>query len=130
MAFTLMKFIYDLETYKDVFIAVFKNIKTKEIHIFEISERKNQINQLYEFLFNVSGLIGFNNLSFDWPVLRYIIVNRNNISSEKIYKKANQVIASKYSMLPDEATEIKQLDLYKIWHFDNKAKRTSLTVNV
>ena len=33
-------------------------------------------------------------------------------------------------MLPDEATEIKQLDLYKIWHFDNKAKRTSLTVNV
>lgn len=120
-----MKFIYDLETYKDAFIAVFKNIKTKEIHTFELSDRKNQIAQLYEFLFNVSGLIGFNNLSFDWPVLRYVLT-KEKVTSEEIYTKANDVINQEYSILPKNLTEIKQLDLYKIWHFDNKAKATSL----
>lgn len=121
-----MVYLYDLETYKEAFIAVFKNVKTKEVKIFEISERKTDIRELYDFVLTIHGLIGFNNLSFDWPVLRFVLQNKDNITSERIYKKANDVIHSEYSILPSEATEINQLDLYKIWHFDNKAKRTSL----
>lgn len=120
-------FIYDLETYPNFFLAVFKNKTTNEYHTFEISDRGTQINQLRIFLKNeVQGLVGFNNLNFDYPVLHNTILKGGYLNSYQIYAEVEKIINSKYSAIWDNQIKIPQLDLYKIWHYDNKNKSTSL----
>jgi len=119
-----MIYVYDIETYKEAFIVVFKNIKDEKNYIFEISDRKNDYDKLVKFVKSVDYLIGFNNLAFDWPVFRSVILDK--LDSYQAYEYANHIINKEYSQLPSWQEEIKQIDLYKIWHFDNKAKRTSL----
>lgn len=121
-------YVYDLETYPNFFLAVFKHITTKEITQFEISDRFNQLDELRKFL-KTPGLklIGFNNLNFDYPVLHNSILSNNNIwTAEQIYIEVTKIINNKYSSIWSNQIKIPQLDLYKIWHYDNKNKSTSL----
>ncbi len=119
--------VFDLETYPNFFLAVFFNVDTKEWKTFEISDRLNQIERLRIFLYsNNLKLIGFNNINFDYPILHHTILKHTNWSSESIYKIVKEIINSKYSAIWDNETKIPQLDLYKIWHYDNKNKATSL----
>ena len=122
------KFIWDLETYPNMFLAVFKSVKTNEYYYFEISDRKNEIYKLRKFLSEkVNGLIGFNSLNFDYPVLHNTILKTNRILyAQEIYKEVETVINTKYSAISDYLVKIPQLDLFKVWHYDNKNKSTSL----
>ena len=117
-------FVYDLETFPNMFLAVFKSIKTKNFYYFEISDRKNEINKLRYFLQNkCKGLIGFNNLNFDYPVIHNsILKNNKEWNSYQIYEEVKQIIANKYSSIWENLVKIPQLDLYKIWHYENKNK--------
>lgn len=121
-------FIWDLETYPNFFLAVFKNIITKDYHYFEISDRKTDQINLKKFLNEqVKGLIGFNNLNFDYPVLHNTILKSNKLlTAQEIYKEVETIINTKYSAIWDNQIKIPQLDLYRIWHYDNKNKSTSL----
>jgi hypothetical protein len=121
-------FIFDLETYPNMFLAVFKSVKTSEYIHFEISDRRNQIYILKVFLRDrVRGLIGFNNLNFDYPVMHNTILKTTRIlNSYEIYEEVENVIRTKYSSIYENQIKIPQLDLYKIWHYDNKNKATSL----
>lgn len=121
-------FIWDLETYPNFFLAVFKNIVTKDYHYFEISDRKSDQINLKKFLNEqVKGLIGFNNLNFDYPVLHNTLLKSNKLlTSQEIYKEVETIINTKYSAIWDNQIKIPQLDLYRIWHYDNKNKSTSL----
>jgi hypothetical protein len=121
-------FIYDLETYPNFFLSVFKSIKTGEYHYYEISDKKNETYKLNKFLYNnVKGLIGFNNLNFDYPVLHNTILRTNNpYTAKSIYTEVEKIINSKYSSIFENQIKIPQLDLYRIWHYDNKNKSTSL----
>jgi hypothetical protein len=115
---------YDLESYPNCFLAGFYNPKSGKHRIFEISDRMNNSISLYRFLTTkVSGLIGFNNLSYDSHLINYFL--RTKVKDPKRYYNISQrVIATKYSV--DRNPLIPQLDYFKILHFDNKAKRTSL----
>ena len=100
--------------------------------IFEISDRKNEQSQLIEFVFNLGRSkargIGFNNLAFDYPVLHYV-VNAPGCTLEQIYAKAQSQIKPEGQwpeIVWDRDQIFEQIDLYKINHFDNKARRTSL----
>lgn len=125
-------YIYDIETYKYLFCTVFKNIETEEITVFEISDRKNEINKLLEFLKDKVGkLIGFNNINFDYPVLHWILYNyKKSLTpldlTNAIYAKADEIINEEFSSIYKSKVLIPQIDLFKIHHFDNKAKITSL----
>jgi len=120
-------FIFDLETYPNFFLATFKSIKTNEYYEFEISDRLNQNKDLYGFLHTrCRGLIGFNNLGFDYPVLHNTILVDLNHTAQSIYKHVETIINTKYSSIWESDIIIPQLDLYKIWHYDNANKRTSL----
>ena len=121
-------YIYDLETYPNFFLASFKNTITGKRYRFEISDRKNQSLELYSFLsMNKLGLIGFNNLNFDYPVLHQSILKyKRRWSAKSIYNIVEDIIQEEYSAIPDKWVKIPQLDLYRIWHYDNKNKRTSL----
>ena len=67
-------YVYDLETMPNFFLAVFKCIVTGDYRYFEISDRKTDQINLKKFLNEqVKGLIGFNNLNFDYAVLHNTI---------------------------------------------------------
>lgn len=127
-------YIWDIETYPNCFTACFVEYQSKECFVFEISDRKDERQKLLSFLRmlykNGSSLVGFNNVGFDYPVLHYLLKNQT-ASVYSLYKKAMTIIESgddeKFAHLvkPSDVL-IPQIDLYKIHHFDNKAKSTSL----
>ena len=81
-------YVFDLETYPNFFLAVFKCIITGKYNYFEISDRKSDQINLKKFLNEqVKGLIGFNNLNFDYPVLHNTILKTNKLlTAQEIYK--------------------------------------------
>lgn len=129
-------YIYDLETYPNCITACFLNADNMKGKIFEISNRKNDSVEFLDFLRTLyrekSRLVGFNNISFDYPVLHYFIKNKG-CSVESIYRKAMSLINATEddrfkNLVKPEDVFIQQIDLFKIHHFDNKARATSLKV--
>ena len=123
---------WDIETYPNIFTASFIHAATGMKLVFEISDRKNEQPQLIEFVFNLGRSkargIGFNNLAFDYPVLHYV-VNAPGCTLEQIYAKAQSQIKPEGQwpeIVWNRDQIFEQIDLYKINHFDNKARRTSL----
>lgn len=124
-----MIFIGDLETYPNFFLASFKNIDSKKIYHFEISDRKNDSLNLRKFLLNktIKYIVGFNWDGFDYPILHETIIKDNKVfTSEEIYKIVEKVVNTKYSSIKDREVKVPYIDLYKLWHYDNKNKATSL----
>ena len=73
-------------------------------------------------------MVGFNNLGFDYPLLHFIL--QGGIDDPRaIYEKAMAIIESDnayaHMVWPSDRL-VEQLDLYRIHHFDNVARRTSL----
>lgn len=133
-------FTYDLETYPNVFTACFEHIPSGVMVEYEISDWRNDSKEIVAFCNwladNRARCIGFNNVGFDYPVL-HTLLRMGVTDAATLYNKAMQIIQSQgfggdempdrfmHSVKPSDRI-VQQLDLYKIWHFDNKAKATSL----
>ena len=125
--------VYDVETLSNCFTYTALERETKEIVQFTIWKEVNQLQELVNHLEEVKGLIGFNNISFDYPVLHYILGNYNdwlNLSGDDItaliYQKAQDVIKDEWSGVKEMYIKVPQLDLFRIWHYNNRARMTSL----
>jgi hypothetical protein len=136
--------IYDEETYRNIFTFTIIRASDDFTRTFEISTRKNELEGLIKCINylrdNDQRMIGFNNLGFDYPILheiysRYLKAKRKkqtfNITAEQIYDIAQEQIesfkGSGFGHTIKQSDEyVRQVDLYKIHHFDNKAKATSL----
>lgn len=125
--------IYDIETLKNCFTYVAMNVDTKEIHKYVIWGDINQFDELMIHLSNLRGQIGFNNIGFDYPVLHRMIMSRDFLRAHDgdfiarwIYKVAQDTISAEFSQVRESEVLIHQMDLFKIWHYDNKARMTSL----
>lgn len=127
---------YDIETFPNAFTVWFYHPVTKRKWYFEISFRRNDIQLLCMFL-DVAReqrcrMVGYNNIGFDYPVLHFIYRNKDvGITVSDIYDKAMSIInaygPAKFSHMVWESDWIvEQVDLYKIHHFDNVSKATSL----
>jgi len=120
--------VYDIECLKNYFLVCFLNVKDGSRNSFEISDFKNQTKELKSFL--TSGkiqLIGYNCLSYDSQLIEYILSIKNRlVSPEEMYTISQETIDSEFPKIPEWNLKIPHLDLFKIWHYDNKAKRTSL----
>lgn len=131
-------FIYDIETLKSCFTYSALNIDTKEIVQFVIHKDKCEYYPLVEHLKKCRGHIGFNNLNFDYPIIHKILINLWDLHKPEeiiteIYKEAQRIIETQNSKNFNQTVAIKQseviipqLDLFKIWHFNNAARATSL----
>ena len=91
---------------------------------------------------NKQRLVGFNNIGFDYPIIHVIIEDaiqakklgdnyRFMIDPANIYQLVQKQIKSFSgngfgNTIKSDDERIKQVDLFKIHHFDNKAKSTSL----
>ena len=129
--------IFDIETISNLFTYVGLNKDTKEISKFVIHKDRNDLLKFIEHSKKLKGQIGFNNNAFDAQVTQYILNNYkkwleldgeevSNLiyqQSQKTIERANKV---PFSEFPSWKMNIPQLDLFKIWHFDNKARMTSL----
>lgn len=87
-----MVWIYDLETYPNYFCVGFEDYKTDERRQFEISERRDDSEDLRRFIHSKRWyLVGYNNRSFDNPILNYILGNKK-VTAEKLYEIAQMII--------------------------------------
>lgn len=127
-------YIYDIETYPNQFTLTAEHSITGEVWRFEISSRVNQLRELLAFLWYLAEVpgarqVGFNNEGFDYPVIHYIMEQGERVTVMGIYLKAMAIINSEdrfAHMVWESDRYIEQVDLYKIHHFDNMAKSTSL----
>lgn len=125
---------YDIETLINFFSYVGKNRETGEVKTFYIWKEHNDLYPLLKHLSeDVIGMVGFNNINFDYPVLHYIIEYRDMLLrkngyevADLIYQKAQSVIKQEYSAIKESDVLIQQLDLFRVHHYDNKARMTSL----
>lgn len=135
--------VYDIETYPNIFTFTIIGADGRFMKTFEISDRKSEqagfLACLKYLIQNKQTLVGFNNTGFDYPVIHEIILKaiaakeKNvefRITAQEIYKIAQRQIASFKgdfgNTISAKDSYIRQRDLFKINHFDNKAKSTSL----
>jgi hypothetical protein len=133
--------VMDYETLVNCFCAVFIEHKTDEIKIFRIDKFKNEIIPFLDFLKtnikNKERHIHFNGLAFDSQITEFILDNELYFSQLKneelaniIYKYSQKVIKKSKNKewldYPEFKMRILQLDLFKLNHWDNPQKRSSL----
>jgi hypothetical protein len=135
--------VYDIETLKSCFTYTAINIDTLEVVQYVIHKEKNELGELIQHLKSCKGQIGFNNLNFDYPIIHMIMNNMKcwfnkyldctETIINTIYKEAQRIIqvqkqdnSFEIVAIKNKNVLIKQLDLFKIWHYDNRARMTSL----
>lgn len=137
----MKNWIHDYETLPNCFIAVFEDYKTDESHIFVVHKLRNDFKEFIDFLQsnikNGEWHISFNGLAFDSQVTNYILDNADEWMSlppeeiaYNIQQYASNIIekANKKQFLdyPEWKQRIRQIDLFKLNHWDNPAKSSSL----
>lgn len=133
--------VMDYETLVNCFVGVFKHYKTEETKVFAICKQRNDFSKFLEFLKenteNKEWHISYNGLAFDAQITHYIIkhykdwksMNGEDIARE-IYSYAQSCIdkahSGEFQEYPEWHMCIKQIDVFKLNHWDNMAKRSSL----
>lgn len=125
---------WDLETYKNCFLFAGKFYGEREVHFFEISDRRNDRDKLLQWLsfLQTKGvyMVGYNSLGFDYPILHMLLTDPYSFDALKAWEKAQAIFAHDYGFSPHAINLkdriVQQIDLVKVNHFDNPAKRTSL----
>ena len=74
-------YVYDIEVFKNVFHCTVFDTETEELHKFECSIRKNNIEDMCKFfLYNDAYFVGYNNNHYDDPIVNYCIEYFSNSS--------------------------------------------------
>jgi len=125
------RWIFDEEVYPNLFLLCAKIPGTDIRTVFQVSPLADDRGKLAVWLLEqVEDMVGFNNLFYDYPVLHFALTPkifnlRGRDFCNQIYKFSSKLIKS--NRFPKKVHHHrKQIDLFKINHFDNKAKMTSL----
>ena len=127
---------YDIEVYPNVFTIAFEHVDFPMCAAYEVSQYKDESAELLEFLYWLrskdSTLVGFNNLGFDYPIL-HTLIRMGKGDPGILYQKAQAIISSQNTdrfthLVKPSDMFLPQIDLFKIHHFDNAARATSLKV--
>lgn len=131
----------DLETLTTCFVACFEHYKTNEKKVFIVHKLQNDFDKFVEFLkSNVEKKewhISYNGLAFDGQITHYILnnyylwenLNGTDIAGIIADYAAKCIEASnnkQFQDYPQWRMSIGQIDLFKMHHWDNPAKRSSL----
>lgn len=125
-------FTYDIECFPNFFSIVVKHEPSNTRWEFEISEWHNQgvlIMQLLAHIYHSQGrMVGYSNMGYDWPMLDLIWQAEGHVTNQQLYNKSQEIVNSFGQGFGHTIWQpaIPQIDLFKIHHFDNKAKMTSL----
>lgn len=127
---------YDIEVFPNWFVLHMEMLSDKSNYppsTWEISQYRDDRQALLEWFNWVNqtqtAMIGFNNIHYDYPVIHYIWQNIASLTYEDIYRKSMSIIEGNDRFahtIWERDRFAPQIDLFKIHHFDNKAKTTSL----
>ena len=74
-------YVYDIEVFKNVFHCTVFDTEKEELHKFECSIRKNNIEDMCKFfLYSDVYFVGYNNIHYDNPIINYCIEYFSNSS--------------------------------------------------
>ena len=130
-----MRIIVDVETFPNCFTLAAEHADYPIKWSFEISpwkdDSKELLNWLYWIIAQKGQLVGFNFLNFDGPILQYFVKMQGHATAVDLYQLAMQIINSqdedKFANLIYPSDRFcTWICLWKLHHFDNKAKMTSL----
>ena len=129
-----MRVVYDIETYPNVFTLAAEHADAPFKWSFEISPWRDDSRELVDWCQWLASrnaqMVGFNNVSFDYPVL-HTLLQMGKTTASILYEKAMSIIQAQdsnrfASIVYPSDRYVDQIDLFKIAHFDNKARGTSL----
>jgi len=133
--------VMDWETLSNCFIGCFEDVKSEHREVFICHKSKNDILELVTFLERNITLeewhISFNGLAFDSQITEHILRNKEQLLEQDgetiarfIYQKAQATIqrsnGGEFAEFGSRDLHIRQIDVFKLNHWDNAAKRSSL----
>ena len=82
--------VYDIEIFPNFFHCTCKNTENNKLYLFELSSRKNNIEDLVKFFTNDSiYFCGYNNHHYDDVIINYII-DYCNLLNQKLYTESTK----------------------------------------
>ncbi len=131
---------YDIEVWPNIFTITIRHIRSDKSRQFEISFRKNELPDILATVSRLQKLnarmVGFNNIGYDYPVFHHLLTRLSDYTDplyicERLYKKSKEIINTHENFrFQNQVWEsdwlVSQMDLFKIHHYDNKARMTSL----
>ena len=130
---------FDIETMQELFLVGIYDPHTDDYFEFEVSKWANELDSFVRFTeaHKDDYWVGYNNLRFDSQVIEYIFRNYEHwydmtgleICALIAQKAADVIHDANYDVFPEyreEQLSLKQLDLFKLSHFDNKNRMVSL----
>jgi hypothetical protein len=138
----VIDFIYDIEVYPNVVTNSMLNVSNGEERQYEISHRRNDFAQMIKDMRTMRSInarmVGFNNYGYDYPVTHDLIMSLNTKATaeqiiQRAFAKSKAIINAGHHrrfdhIIWDNDQVVNQVDLYKIHHFDNNARATSLKI--
>jgi flagellar biosynthesis regulator FlaF len=127
-------YVYDLETFLHCFLFIGKMEGSNEVDVFEISNRKNEKENLRAHLSYLQNsgvvMIGYNNLGFDYPIIHQLLLNPFTFDQQRAYLLGQDIIKNSNfgsaHRIKKSDRIIPQIDLMKVHYFDNITRRVSL----
>ena len=133
--------IIDIETYPNCFLFAVLRADESFKKVFEVSDRVNEIDRVFacmDYLHkNNEYMISFNGINFDYPILHRLHTDRKKLPvsgksiAMRVYRHAQEQIDSFKddgfgNTVKSSECYFKHIDLYRVWHFNNKARATGL----
>jgi len=125
-----MKVVYDVEIFRNFFSVTFKDIDTKKVTVFEISNRRNELDELRTYItVHKLCLIGYNSCGYDDLVINYLMKGRGFSDTNatdicvKLYDLSQLIIGTPNKWMSKElkpllySKEYTSLDLMLIHRF-------------
>lgn len=126
--------VFDIETYSNCFTLVARKLDSAKYRRYAIHKDHTNIEDIMEFLSTRPVLIGYNSINFDAQVIEFLYrktLSGDTVTAEMIYEFAQNLIER--TNIDRFDTPFKEwdfsfthVDLYRINHFDNPARFTSL----
>lgn len=130
---------YDIETMQELFLVGVYDPEGQAYIEFEVSKNKNELDSFIKFaeLSNEYYWVGYNNLRFDSQVVEWILryggewneLGALEITAKIAQKAADVIHDANFDVFPEyreQDLSLKQIDLFKVNHYDNKNRRVSL----
>ena len=133
--------VMDYETLLNCTALVVVHFKTDEKKEFVVHELRNDFDEMIKFLEeckkNSNWHISFNGLGFDCQITEFLLENKKSLGdlkpeeiAYKVYGKSQDIINRQQERMFQEFSErqlnIKPMDVFKMNHWDNPAKMSSL----
>lgn len=108
--------VYDIEVFPNCFHCCCKDTETNEIYKFEISERKNQLEELVQYFLTPNIMFcGYNNHHYDDVIINYIIYYFVRMRSLPYFKICNSLFNLSNAIINSEDSESQEK--FKKWKY-------------